>query len=533
MRIHSPQITGSAENTNIVTITRITSLSALSASFASTASFVQNAQSASYVLNAVSASRAVSSSRADSATTASYVLNAVSSSFAATASYADNFTVGGTLTAQTINVQIITSSIEFNTGSTRNGALSTNTHQFTGSVLMSGSLTVGSSVTASGTGTFIQSNGAQIRLLNYGGSSAKIQGSSGTLAIDGNNATTLEVNAVEVLRATSAGNVGIGTSSPQSLSTGTFKFIDISNIGSSQTAGLTMHAQTGGQEFSIHHTNGVYIDVVGHSTATNNFIQFRVASANSTYTSYVDAMRITSGGYVGIGTTSPSSKLHVVTTGTSFTPTATGQIGGNIVNRLHIQSNEPGLMLSSDANGSGSPTGTQTYQLGLQIGVYTTNDIRNQIYFGNSLLSFVYSGDQGSSISERMRISTNGSIGAPNGTNIYNASDIRLKQNISTTTYGLDTISLLNPIKFNWVDGFEPTEDGKDMLGFVAQEVQTIIPEAVESFGGNSITVGDTTIENPLRVNEKFIIPVLVKAIQELKSENDTLKEILQRNNIQ
>jgi hypothetical protein len=64
---------------------------------------------------------------------------------AATASYADNFTVGGTLTAQTINVQIITSSIEFNTGSTRNGALSTNTHQFTGSVLMSGSLGIGTS----------------------------------------------------------------------------------------------------------------------------------------------------------------------------------------------------------------------------------------------------------------------------------------------------------------------------------------------------------------------------------------------------
>ena len=40
-----------------------------------------------------------------------------------------------------------------------------------------------------------------------------------------------------------------------------------------------------------------------------------------------------------------------------------------------------------------------------------------------------------------------------------------------------------------------------------------------------SITVGETTIENPLRVNEKFIIPVLVKAIQELQ-------EKLQRNNI-
>ena len=64
---------------------------------------------------------------------------------AATASYADNFTVGGTLTAQTINVQIITSSIEFVTGSTRNGSLSSNTHQFTGSVLMSGSVGIGTS----------------------------------------------------------------------------------------------------------------------------------------------------------------------------------------------------------------------------------------------------------------------------------------------------------------------------------------------------------------------------------------------------
>jgi hypothetical protein len=64
----------------------------------------------------------------------------------------------------------------------------------------------------------------------------------------------------------------------------------------------------------------------------------------------------------------------------------------------------------------------------------------------------------------------------------------------------------------------------KDMLGFVAQEVYDVIPEAVESFGGNSIIVNDIEIENPLRVNEKFIIPILVKAIQELKIEIDSLK---------
>jgi len=79
---------------------------------------------------------------ANNATTASYILNAVSSSFASTASSADNFTVRGTLTAQTIVAQTITSSTDFVTGSTRFGSLSTNTHQFTGSVSITGSLTL-------------------------------------------------------------------------------------------------------------------------------------------------------------------------------------------------------------------------------------------------------------------------------------------------------------------------------------------------------------------------------------------------------
>ena len=54
-----------------------------------------------------------------------------------------SLTTTGTITSQTLVVQTITSSIEFNTGSTRNGTLSTNTHEFTGSVLMSGSVGIG------------------------------------------------------------------------------------------------------------------------------------------------------------------------------------------------------------------------------------------------------------------------------------------------------------------------------------------------------------------------------------------------------
>jgi hypothetical protein len=123
----------------------------VTSSYALTASYVENAQTASYVVNALTASfvqNAISSSLAATASyvvnalTASYVTNALSASLAATASTADNFTVRGTLTAQTIVAQTITSSVDFVTGSTRFGSSLTNTHQFTGSVGITGSLDV-------------------------------------------------------------------------------------------------------------------------------------------------------------------------------------------------------------------------------------------------------------------------------------------------------------------------------------------------------------------------------------------------------
>jgi hypothetical protein len=80
------------------------------------------------------------------ASTASFVALAVSASnavAAATASFANAFTVASTLTAQTLVVQTITSSIDFVTGSTRFGSLAANTHTFTGSVLVSGSIGIG------------------------------------------------------------------------------------------------------------------------------------------------------------------------------------------------------------------------------------------------------------------------------------------------------------------------------------------------------------------------------------------------------
>ena len=286
------------------------------------------------------------------------------------------------------------------------------------------------------------------------------------------------------------GNVGIGTSSPSSsINSGVSKVLSISNT--SQYASLVIQGRNGG-EAGITIADDLYIDIAGNSTGTNNNILFRTTNTNSSY-STTERMRITSGGNVLIGGT-----------------TTLGASGTN----LEISGGRAQLVVNST-------TATASWFSVYPAGDGHTYIIRNT---GYSYLFGTATNQATTGFVQQMSISSNGSIGAPSGTNIYNASDARLKKNISTTTYGLNAISALNPVKFNWVDGFEPTEDGKDMLGFVAQEVQEVLPEAIESFGGD-INLNGTTITNPLRVNEKFIIPVLVKAIQELKAEIDTLKQ--------
>jgi hypothetical protein len=93
-------------------------------------------------------------------------------------------------------------------------------------------------------------------------------------------------------------------------------------------------------------------------------------------------------------------------------------------------------------------------------------------------------------------------------TTIQSLSDGRLKENIRNATEGLDVINALRPIRYDWKTGFG--NDRKNQLGFVAQEVEAVFPDAVSEW---SKTEGD---EEPYKtVGPGALIPVLVKAIQE------------------
>ena len=88
------------------------------------------------------------------------------------------------------------------------------------------------------------------------------------------------------------------------------------------------------------------------------------------------------------------------------------------------------------------------------------------------------------------------------GGTISCSSDERLKKNIEVINYGLDTVMLLRPVLYNWK--YE-TDGTTKSLGFIAQEVEAIIPKLVS-----------TDILGMKSLNTTAMMPVLTKAIQEL-----------------
>jgi hypothetical protein len=101
-----------------------------------------------------------------------------------------------------------------------------------------------------------------------------------------------------------------------------------------------------------------------------------------------------------------------------------------------------------------------------------------------------------------------------------NQSDARSKHNINYISYSaIDKVNALKPATFNYNANPDISKGG-----FIAQDVKEVLPEFVTNKEDEKHMMG---------VDYYGIIAVTVKAIQELKAENDTLKEILQRNNIQ
>jgi hypothetical protein len=109
-----------------------------------------------------------------------------------------------------------------------------------------------------------------------------------------------------------------------------------------------------------------------------------------------------------------------------------------------------------------------------------------------------------------------GSISTSASTTSYNtSSDYRLKENIAPMTGALEVIAQLNPVTYTW------KADGSDGQGFIAHELQEVVPECVSGEKDGVDAEGNPEYQG---VDTSFLVATLTAAIQELKARIEVLE---------
>ena len=107
-------------------------------------------------------------------------------------------------------------------------------------------------------------------------------------------------------------------------------------------------------------------------------------------------------------------------------------------------------------------------------------------------------------------ISTNGSA-----TTYSTSSDYRLKENVQPMTGALARVALLNPCTYTW------KSDGLDGEGFIAHELQAVVPDAVT---GEKDAVNEDGSIKPQGIDTSFLVATLTAAIKEQQQMIETLQ---------
>ena len=263
-----------------------------------------------------------------------------------------------------------------------------------------------------------------------------------------------------------------------------------------------------------------------------------------------ETMRIQNGGNVGIGTPSPATKLNVVSGnvnssadpfGAAGSFIATSALGGQNANSvLSVSSNDTIAANVGGVIGLGGRYSGTAQAIWASIVGFKENATSGE--FGGYMA--FYTRANGQVNLERMRIDPSGNVligyTTSNGSYLLQVnsqifatnatiatSDGRYKKNISPVSSGLDVIGKLKPVSFRWKQHEIHNFDSGTQVGFIAQDVQEALagqPYLDSIVKRNEIELKDGTKEEFYGLSDSKLIPLLVKAIQELKAEIDILK---------
>jgi hypothetical protein len=272
------------------------------------------------------------------------------------------------------------------------------------------------------------------------------------------------------------------------------------------------------------------------SSDTSGVLELKTGSTPTT------ALTINASQNVGIGTASPGANLDVQATtgpqvriapvtGTSYGFLSIGNTGGNF--NIGRESSGGGSLLTGSTGYASvlNSFGAYPMQFGTNGTLAMTIDssgnlmVRTTTPYG-SVTSATGTGycfatnSVGNGADHALFTSsgtTVGSITRVGGSNVaYNtSSDYRLKENIAPMVGALDKVSALKPCTYTW------KVDGTDGQGFIAHELQAVVPQCVS---GEKDAVNEDGSIKPQGIDTSFLVATLTAAIQELKAELDATK---------
>ncbi|WP_412474445.1 tail fiber domain-containing protein [Halobacteriovorax sp. YZS-2-1] len=298
-------------------------------------------------------------------------------------------------------------------------------------------------------------------------------------------------------------------------------------MSSTGVGGLTVisgNDQVGLQVFDIDGSAGTGDDkipsVYWGDNPTDDLAFTRYTSGGS----YTEYMRLTGSGSLGIGTTNPGADLHVHGRDSAAAyPTDT--TAGNLVHKITNSNNGVEIGTSGAVNGrrawilarhsSTSTYGAYLSTLHLQPDVGTDTN-----YHGVAI--GLSAGTQLTANGERLVV--NGTAAKPGGGSWATYSDERLKDLTGEYSHGLDEIMNLNTVKYRYKENNAlGILNEREHSGFIAQDVQKVIPEAVRKTTDDFLTVDNDPIFLAL-INA-------TKEQQEQIEENKRMQKLMQEGN--
>jgi hypothetical protein len=249
---------------------------------------------------------------------------------------------------------------------------------------------------------------------------------------------------------------------------------------------------TGQQNTAMGHNAGYYITtgskntIIGRYNGNQGGLDIRTSSNNIVLSDGDGNPRFVtnSSGYTSIGSTHLGSSVGLeVRTGTNSAVRVSG--GSNTNSKVEIGfDNTNGPFIKAGSSGI----------------------TKLQVYVDNNSLAAEFR--------------SNGDFYSNDGT-VHSLSDSRVKKDISDLTDGLDLVKQLRPRTFKFNGKATTLDDNRTRYGFVADEVMAVASQYVSL---DTQTIDDVEVDDFKSLSITKMIPMLVKAIQELSTKNDALE---------